>query len=225
QDAGERRQHKEFRLAPDGDQALPATGDEQQQNAEHQREQQAPGHDLERTGGGEHDEVQGEDTPQQIRGDRVQGAGGLRAHRASLVACAETECDYPGRYLFPPGGRRHIVSASESWVLGKYRRGSMSEFILALDAGMTSVTTVIARAAAHEELEVAPFTVGRERADIAVLAFITDDGDAIFGAEAAERGRDRPERLVHEFTRWIGDPAPIVVGGFVVSADELFARM
>ncbi|MEV7631577.1 Hsp70 family protein [Microbacterium sp. NPDC089318] len=101
----------------------------------------------------------------------------------------------------------------------------MGEFVLALDVGTTSLTTVVASDAAHDDLQVLPLAVGRERSAIPVLAFITDDGDAIFGAEAAERGSDRPERLVLEFTRSIGDAVPVVVGGFAVSGEDLFARM
>ncbi|WP_313356599.1 Hsp70 family protein, partial [Microbacterium sp.] len=101
----------------------------------------------------------------------------------------------------------------------------MGEFVLALDVGTTGVRTVIASAAAHEELQVAPLAVGGERADIPLLAFITEDGDAIFGTEAAQRGRDRPERVVQGFTRGIGDAVPLVVSGFTIGAEDLLARM
>ena len=100
-----------------------------------------------------------------------------------------------------------------------------SEYVLALDVGTTSVTTVSASAAARGGLQVVPLAVGRERADIAVLAYVTDDGDVVFGAEAAERGLEHPERLVRDFTRWVGDSVPIVAGGYAVPAEELVARM
>lgn len=100
-----------------------------------------------------------------------------------------------------------------------------SEYVLALDVGTTSVTTVSASAAARGGLQVVPLAVGRERADIAVAAYVTEEGDVLFGAEAAERGLDHPERLVREFTRSVGDAVPIVAGGYAVHAEELVARM
>ncbi|MFD5213399.1 Hsp70 family protein [Microbacterium sp. NPDC058345] len=98
-------------------------------------------------------------------------------------------------------------------------------FVLALDAGMTNITTVIAGAGARDGVEIFPLAVGREWGDIAALAFVTDEGDVRFGEEAVQLGLERPERLVREFTGAVGDHVPIVVGGFAVSAEDLFARM
>src|SRR5690606_24769490 len=55
--------------------------------------------------------------------------------------------------------------------------------------------------------------------------FITDEGDVVFGEDAAMRGSEQPERLVREFTRDIGDRMPLVVGGFAVDAADLFGRL
>lgn len=100
-----------------------------------------------------------------------------------------------------------------------------SNFALALDAGRTRVTAATALFEASHGVQVAPFALGSERADVAAVAFITDDGDVLFGEDAAARGIERPERLVREFTRDIGDRIPVVVGGFAIDAAELFARM
>ena len=117
-----------------------------------------------------------------------------------------------------------MVSGIQGWILGK-SADLMGEYVLALDVGTTGVRTVIAGGAAHDELQVAPFAVGGERVDIPLLAFITADGDAVFGAEAEQRERERPERAVHGFTRGIGDAVPLVVGGFAIGSEELLARM
>ncbi|SJN27340.1 predicted protein [Microbacterium esteraromaticum] len=100
-----------------------------------------------------------------------------------------------------------------------------SEFVLALDAGTTSVASVIACSAAGNNVNVARFALEGERAAITALAFITENGDACFGEEAERLGREHPEHLVRDFMPTIGDHVPIVVGGFAISAEELFARM
>jgi actin-like ATPase involved in cell morphogenesis len=100
-----------------------------------------------------------------------------------------------------------------------------SNFALALDAGTTRLTAATATFEASRGVHVSPFALGRDRADVAAVAFVTEEGDVVFGEDAALLGRDRPQRLVREFTRSIGDRMPLIVGGYAVDAAELFARL
>jgi len=100
-----------------------------------------------------------------------------------------------------------------------------SNFALALDAGTTRVTAATATFEASRGVHVTPFALGRGRADVAAVAFVTEEGDVVFGEDAAARGMEHPERLVRDFARDVGDRMPVVVGGFAVDAAELFARL
>lgn len=102
---------------------------------------------------------------------------------------------------------------------------SESRFALALDAGMTCVKAVTHGDGAHGGVQGRRLALMREGFVMPTAAFITDDGDVRFGDEAVECGAARPERLVRDLTREVGDGTPLVVGGFAVTAAELFARM
>ncbi|HET6672743.1 MAG TPA: Hsp70 family protein [Agromyces sp.] len=73
-------------------------------------------------------------------------------------------------------------------------------------------------------MSVTPFALGRRGDSIATVVYVSDDGDLLFGDAAERRGVARPERLVREFKRNIGDDIPLVIGGRSLSPEELYAQ-
>lgn len=100
-----------------------------------------------------------------------------------------------------------------------------AELLLALDAGQTRLQAVLVSAGAEDEAITSHLRLGADRDHVSAGAFITEDGDVLFGDEAEQRGAAQPERLVHDFLSRVGDRAPVVVGGFAVPAEELVTRM
>ncbi|MFG6403994.1 Hsp70 family protein [Microbacterium sp. P04] len=59
--------------------------------------------------------------------------------------------------------------------------------------------------------------------DIAPTAVYVDEGELLFGDAAERRGASRPDRLVREFKRRVGDDVPIVAGDRRLAAEDLYA--
>ncbi|MBS1697134.1 MAG: Hsp70 family protein, partial [Actinobacteria bacterium] len=77
----------------------------------------------------------------------------------------------------------------------------------------------------EEGIVVAPCRLGADRIDIPAAAYVTDDGDVLFGEAAEKQGSEHPERLLHDFVRDVGDSTPLIAGDFAVRADDLYARL
>jgi hypothetical protein len=97
-------------------------------------------------------------------------------------------------------------------------------FFLAVDVGTSRVGAATARLAPDGSIVATPFALGRRSDSVATVAFVTDDGELLFGDAAERRGVTQPERLVREFKRSIGDDVPLVVGGQAIRAEYLYAR-
>src|SRR5690606_37154105 len=87
-----------------------------------------------------------------------------------------------------------------------------------------------ARIAAGGGIEVRPFGGGGKGAASAatateVVAFVRDDGKALFGARARESGALQPDRLIRGFLQDVGNPVPLTAGGFAMTAEALVARL
>lgn len=102
---------------------------------------------------------------------------------------------------------------------------SESEFVLALDMGMSRVGAATARLAPSEEIEADSHVLGHGDGTIAAACYVTDEGDLLFGRAAEDAGAARPERLIRGFVRDVGDEVPLLAGGRSVSAEELCARL
>ena len=98
-------------------------------------------------------------------------------------------------------------------------------FVLGIDIGTSRIAAATARIDHSGSMSVTPFPLGRKGDSIATVVFVSDDGDLLFGDTAERRGVARPERLVREFKRNIGDDVPLVIGGRSLSPEELYAQI
>lgn len=97
-------------------------------------------------------------------------------------------------------------------------------YTLGVDVGTTCVTAAVARRAHDGSATVAHVPIGRRSDHMPALAFVAEGGDVHFGEVAARRGRLEPERLIREARRSVGDDVPLLVGGYQIPAEQLFAR-
>jgi hypothetical protein len=102
---------------------------------------------------------------------------------------------------------------------------SESDFVLALDLGTSRIAAATARLAPSGESEAGSVVLGHRSGSIATVAYMTDDGDVLFGDAAEQRGFAHPDRLLRSFTRRIGDDVPLIAGGFSVMPESLCARL
>jgi molecular chaperone DnaK len=98
-------------------------------------------------------------------------------------------------------------------------------FVLGIDIGTSRIAAATARIDDSGSVSVTPFALGRKGDSVATVVFVSDDGELLFGDTAERRGVARPERLVREFKRNIGDDIPLVVGGRSLSSEELYAQI
>jgi molecular chaperone DnaK len=94
---------------------------------------------------------------------------------------------------------------------------------LGIDVGTTFTTAAICRerSGRHTLPEVVP--LGNRSAAVSSVVYLGQDDQVVVG-EAAERyAATNPDRVVREFTRRIGDEAPMVIGGVPRSAPEITA--
>lgn len=101
----------------------------------------------------------------------------------------------------------------------------MDGYVLALDGGTCRLVAVVAKATPQQAPALAPCPLGAGGPDVPTAAYLTEDGDVLFGDAAQQLGSQHPERLLRDFVRDVGDGTPLFVGGFAVRADELYARM
>ena len=99
------------------------------------------------------------------------------------------------------------------------------EFVLALDIGMSRIAAATARLAPSGEITASSFVLGHGSGSIAAVAFMTDEGDLLFGDAAEQRGFARPEALVRGFARGTGDETPLMVGGRSILVEQVSARL
>src|SRR5688572_14536041 len=97
-------------------------------------------------------------------------------------------------------------------------------YLLAVDVGPTRTAAHNARTRRDGGIVTGAFSLGRA-GDSAPSTIFVADGELLFGEAAERRGLARPERLVREFKRRIGDDVPIVVGDQRFAPEELYARM
>src|SRR5690349_2298904 len=101
---------------------------------------------------------------------------------------------------------------------------SESEFVLALDMGMSRIAAATARLAPSGEIDADDVVLGGGSGTVAAVAYVTDDGDLLFGDAAEDRGAAHPERLLRGFARHVGDEVPLTAGGRSISSAGVCAR-
>jgi actin-like ATPase involved in cell morphogenesis len=92
---------------------------------------------------------------------------------------------------------------------------------LGIDLGTTWTAAAVCRAGARGP---EPVPLGEHGNAVASVVFAGPDGSFLLGEAAERRARSDPDRVVREFKRRIGDPAPVVVGREAVPAEVLAAR-
>ncbi|MDN5861148.1 MAG: Hsp70 family protein [Pseudonocardia sp.] len=93
---------------------------------------------------------------------------------------------------------------------------------MGIDLGTTHCVAAVCRAGASRP-EIVPLDDGG--APFASVVHIGADGTLLAGEAAVRRALTDPTRVVREFTRRIGDPTPLLVGGRPVHAEEIAARV
>ncbi|WP_194420290.1 Hsp70 family protein [Microbacterium abyssi] len=99
------------------------------------------------------------------------------------------------------------------------------EVVLALDLGISRIIAASAGLAQSEDVETDSYVLGHRGGSTAVLAFVADDGEILFGDVAEQRGFIQPENLLRAFTAEIGDEIPLVAGRSAIPAAELTAQL
>ncbi|HWK76633.1 Hsp70 family protein [Microbacterium sp.] len=100
-----------------------------------------------------------------------------------------------------------------------------SEFVLALDLGNSRIIAASAGLAQSEEIDADSKVLGHRSGPLAALAYVTPEGDLLFGDVAEQRGFTHPENLIRSFIGDVGDDVPLVAGTRSITAAELTAAL
>ncbi|WP_166880270.1 Hsp70 family protein [Salinibacterium sp. ZJ450] len=98
-------------------------------------------------------------------------------------------------------------------------------YVLGIDIGTSFTAAAIARLGDEPDPRPQALNLGRHGASVPSVIFLDDDGRVLVGEAAERRGLGRPDRMVREFKRRIGDQVPIAVGDLQISAEHVFATM
>ena len=99
----------------------------------------------------------------------------------------------------------------------------VTSFVLGIDVGTSYTAAAIGRRRADGSVEVEQLELGSRKASVPTVVYLGDDGGVVVGEAAERRAMDRPDRVVREFKRRIGDETPIIVGDLSVAAEDIFA--
>jgi molecular chaperone DnaK len=94
---------------------------------------------------------------------------------------------------------------------------------LGVDVGTTYTAAAVCRTDQSGQRSTEAIGLGTRTAVAASVVFIGTDGHWLVGDAAERRAHDRPELVVREFKRRIGDPVPLVVGDARPTAETLAA--
>ena len=96
-------------------------------------------------------------------------------------------------------------------------------YALGVDLGTTFTAAALRRRGEDGPGAPEPLPLGSRTTATASVVFLGDDGQQLVGEAAERRCLSRPDRVVREFKRRIGDPVPFVLGTTVVTAEEVAA--
>ncbi|GAB3040449.1 Hsp70 family protein [Parafrigoribacterium mesophilum] len=99
-------------------------------------------------------------------------------------------------------------------------------YVLGIDIGTSFTTAAVANidegrnVAAPEVLR-----LGSHGAVVPSVIYLDDNGHVLIGDAARRRGMDRPDRVLRDFKRRVGDTVPIVAAGVSIAPEHVFATM
>lgn len=96
-------------------------------------------------------------------------------------------------------------------------------FCVAVDVGNTRTAVAVSQPSADGEPRTASVRLGRAT-DTAPSTVFVADGGLLFGDAAERRGLARPDRLIREFRRRVGDDVPFLAGDRRLSAADVHAQ-
>ncbi len=96
----------------------------------------------------------------------------------------------------------------------------MIRYALGVDLGSTYSAAAVGRGPA-----VAICALGTTAQQIASIVVLREDGEILTGEAAEHSAANDPTRAASEFTRRLGDPVPIIVGGTPYGAEALMAHL
>ncbi|MEX1078307.1 MAG: Hsp70 family protein [Homoserinimonas sp.] len=97
-------------------------------------------------------------------------------------------------------------------------------YVLGVDIGTRFIAAATARLSPDGVRSVPqPLKLGWRSTAIPSTIFLDEEGYILVGESAERHHAERPERVVREFTRRVGDTVPIVVGEQRIAPEEVFA--
>jgi molecular chaperone DnaK len=99
----------------------------------------------------------------------------------------------------------------------------VTSFVLGIDIGTSYTAAAVGRRRADGSVDVEPLELGSRKAAVPTVVYLGDDGGVVVGEAAERRAIDRPDRVVREFKRRIGDETPIIVGDLTIAAEDIYA--
>ena len=98
-------------------------------------------------------------------------------------------------------------------------------YALAVDVGTSFTAAAVVRF--HQGASPVPecLPLGARGASVPSVVYYPEEGTVLVGEAAERRGLDKPERVVREFKRRIGDDVPIILGTLALQPEEVFATM
>jgi molecular chaperone DnaK len=98
-------------------------------------------------------------------------------------------------------------------------------YLLGVDVGTSFTAAAVARLRAGEPPARSVLKLGQRSDSVPSVIFFGDEEQVLVGESAERRGLERPDRLVREFKRRVGDEVPIVVGNLHVAPHDILATM
>ena len=99
----------------------------------------------------------------------------------------------------------------------------MRSFVLGIDIGTSYTAAAIGRRGNDGSIAYESLELGTRKAAVPTVVYLGEDGGVVVGEPAERRAIDRPDRVVREFKRRIGDQTPIIVDDLAVAPEDLFA--
>lgn len=98
-------------------------------------------------------------------------------------------------------------------------------YVLGIDIGTSFTAAAVQQVGDLTPSRPQTLTLGSRTAAVPSVLFFSEDGRMLVGEAAERRGLDRPDLVVREFKRRIGDAVPIIAGDLAVAPQTLYARM
>ena len=98
-------------------------------------------------------------------------------------------------------------------------------YVLGIDIGTSFTAAAIAHLGRREVPVPQMVNLGVHSGAVPSVIFLGDDGKVLVGEAAERRGVERPDGMVREFKRRVGDTVPIAVGDLLVAPEDFYAIM